>query len=197
MMRVSLHTHVTQGTDHMRANRLLLALSIAAVATPAALSAHPSAPEGHGSDKAPVKHAKGPKGTNYLLQAFVTSDATAPTDTAPGGVALKVLGGNRHMRDALAGATTFDAKLDAKTFVRLVGKARTAGATGKAAGIGTIDDLDAGDRVVVRFWAKRGTDAASLPAAWRVIDRGATDACAVPATTPPADPGTGDTPPAL
>lgn len=184
----------------MRPNRLLLALSIAAVAAPAALSAHPSAPAAPvtpGSDKAPVKQAKGPKGTNYLLQACVTSDATAPTDTAPGGVALKVLGGNRHMRDALAGATTFDAKLDAKTFVRLVGKARTAGAKGKAAGIGTFDDVNAGDRVIVRFWAKRHSDAASLPAAWRVIDRGPTDACAPPATTPPADPGTGDAPPAL
>jgi hypothetical protein len=181
----------------MRPNRLLLALSIAAVAAPAAVSAHPSAPAGHGSDKAPVKHAKGPKGTNYLLHACVTADASAPTDAADGALALKVLGGNRHMRDALAGATTLDAKLDAKTFVRLVGKARAAGATGKAAGIGSATDLHAGDRVIVRFWAKRGTDAAGLPAAWRVIDRGATDACAVPATPPPADPGTGDSTPGL
>lgn len=172
----------------MRPNRLALALSLAALAAPAALSAHPSgpaAPGAPGSDKAPVPTAKGPKGVNHLLHACVTTDATAD------GVALKVIGGNRHMRDALAGASELTAPLDEGTFVRLVGTARPAGAKGRAAGIGTFDDLNSGDRVIVRFRAKRGTAAAALPAAWRVIDRGPTDGCAVPATPPPAD-----TPPA-
>ena len=189
----------------MRPNRLLLALSLAAAVAPAALAAHPSAPTHpsvpdthpsppaahpsapgtHGSDKAPVKQAKGPKGTNYLLHACVLTDAT---DT---GVSLKVLGGNRHMRDALTlnTAPDFAATLDGNTFFRLVGKARPAGVRGKSAGIGTFDDVNHGDRVIVRFWATRGSDLAGVPA-WRVIDRGQTDACAAAATPPTTDPST-------
>lgn len=176
----------------MRPSRLVLALSLATLAAPAALSAHPSGPAAPGSDKdkAPEKSAKGPKGTNYLLHACVTGDATAQA------VALKVLGGNRHMRDALAGAPELEAALAPSTFVRLVGKARAAGATGKASGIGTFDDLNVGDRVIVRFRAARGTAGTALPAAWRVIDRGPTSSCAVPASPPPADaPPPAETPP--
>ncbi len=183
----------------MRPNRLLLALSLAAVAAPAALSAHPSgpaAPHAPGSDKAPVRSAKGPKGTNYLLHACIAgapTDVADTADTTDALVNLTVLGGNRHMRDALAKvpgfdptAPEFDATLDGDTFVRLVGKARPAGVHGKKAGIGTVADLKVGDRVIVRFWAKRDSDLAGVPA-WRVIDRGHRDVCDAPATTPPAD----------
>lgn len=188
----------------MRPNRILLALSLAAAAAPAALVAHPSAPTAPGSDTA--RHAQGPKGTNYLLHACVAGAPTEVGDTSDTGdavVTLAVLGGNRHMRDALAKAPgfdpkapTFDATLDEDTFVRLVGKARHAGLTGRKAGIGTRDDLSAGDRVIVRFRAARGSDLHGVPA-WRVIDRGPTGACAVPPATPPTEPAPTEPPPAL
>ena len=155
---------------------LLAALSLAVVATPATLAAHPS----HPADgvKAPAK-AKAPKGTLHLVNACVTSDATAT------GVELKVLTANRHMRDVLDGATTLSAKLDATTKIRLVGKARfqPEGSTPKRLPrIGTWDQLDAGDVVTVRYRVARGLDAAALPAAWKVTDHGPfAKKCPVPA----------------
>lgn len=198
----------------MRATPLLLALSLAAAAaTPAVLVAHPGErggesspardaaqgpkgdrPSGGKDDVKKGKRARGPKGTHHLLRACVVSDATAD------GVDLSVLGGNRHMRRALDGAGTFTAPLDDATVVRLVGKARVlpAGSTPRRlAKIGTFDDLDAGDSVIVRFRAKRGVGAADLPAAFRVIDRGPSSKCEAPATTPPEEQPPADEQPSL
>lgn len=173
----------------MRKTPLLLALSLAVAATPATLAAHPSSP---GSDAPPKNHkAQGPKGTHHLLHACVISDATAT------GVELKVLGGNRHMRDVLDGAPTFTADLDDTTFVRLVGKARVQpeGSTPtRLARIGTFADLEKGDRVIVRFRAERGLDPAGLPAAFKVIDRGPTAKCALPTDPPAGEPPAGEPP---
>jgi hypothetical protein len=163
----------------MRSTTLLLALSLALAATPATVAAHHPAP---GGDPPKKERHKDHRGTHHLLHACVISDATAT------GMELRVLGGNRHMRDVLDGAETFSAKLDDATFVRLVGKARFLPAgrePGKLPRIGTFDDLDAGDRVIVRFRAKRGLDADELPAAFKVIDRGPVARCAPPAEEPP------------
>ncbi len=173
----------------MRTSPLLLALSLAVAATPmVALAGNDGAP---GHDKPPTnERAQGPKGTHHLLHACVTTDAVAT------GVALKVLGGNRHMRDVLDGATTFTAKLDAATVVRLVGKARfphEGGDLKKLPKVGTSDDLDAGDRVIVRFRAERGLAADALPAAYKLMDRGPSAACAPETAPPPVE----EQPPAL
>ena len=184
---------------------LLLALSLTVAATPAALAhpgsdVHPRDGEDRGAGHvkpvtpAKAKTPKAPKGTHHLLHACVTADATAD------GVALSVLGGNRHMRRALDGDTTVTAKLDGGTLVRLVGRARhlPAGSVPtRAPRIGTYADLTAGDRVIVRFRAPRGTDAAALPAAFRVIDRGPTARCAPAGATPPPAEHPGDGGPAL
>lgn len=188
----------------MRTTPALLALSLALAATPALLSAHPSSPPGdrtppateRGKDHAGPKEARDqkgpkdetrprePKGTNHLLHACVTADATA------GSVDLKVLRGNRHMRDVLDGAATFTATLSDDTHVRLVGKARFRTEDGrdrKGPRIGTFADLDAGDRVMLKFRAARGGDAAAMPAAELVIDHGPTVRCAAPPAAPPGD----------
>jgi hypothetical protein len=158
-----------------------LALAAAAATAPVAL-AHNG--EGHPGQGAKPEHpaaAKGPKGTHYLLQACVTGPAT---ETA---VDLGVLGGNHHMRVALDGATAFIAKLDEDTVIRLVGRARhlPKGSDPKRKErIGTFADLTAGDRVIVRFRAPRGTAATALPAAFRVVDRGPRAICAPSPTAP-------------
>jgi hypothetical protein len=74
--------------------------------------------------------------------------------------------------------------------VRLVGKARFRtedGRDARAPRVGTFADLDAGDRVTLKFRAPRGGDAATLPAAKLVVDHGPTVRCEVPPATPPAD----------
>jgi hypothetical protein len=166
---------------------LLAAVSLVAAATPAALLAHPSdkgkGPETEHPSKGP-KAPQHPKGKLHLLNACVIADATAT------GVDLRVLSANRHMRDVLDGATTFSAKLDAATKIRLVGKARALpkGSTPKRLPkIGTWDNLDLGDRVTVRWRVEPGLDAASMPAAWKVTDRGPSKKCALPTTEPKKD----------
>lgn len=130
--------------------------------------------------------ARGPKGRHHLVHACVVSDATMDS------VELKVLGGNRHMRRALDGeakGAMFTAKLDTETAVtgwttriRLVGRARYQLPEGsdlkRLPKMGTYEDLDQGDRVIVRFRAPRGTKAADLPEAFKVIDRGPAKKCA-------------------
>lgn len=164
---------------------LLTTLALAVAATPALAHRGGEAPDDRPK---PPKHerpekAKGPKGTHHLLHACVVADATAP------GVDLSVLGGNRHMRRVLDGADTFTAKLDADTFVRLVGRARhqhEGGTPERLPKIGTYADLEAGDRVIVRFRAARGLEPDDLPAAFKVIDRGPSADCASE-TAPPGD----------
>jgi hypothetical protein len=167
----------------MRTTPLLLAVSLALAAVPGTVVAHHPGPDRDSPPK--NERAKGPKGTHHLLNACVVADATAT------GVELGVLSANRHMRDVLDGATTFSAKLDETTLIRLVGKARfqPEGSTPtKLAKVGTWADLDRGDVVTVRYRVDRGRDAASMPAAWRVVDRGPfAKKCPVPATPPPAD----------
>ena len=207
----------------MRATPLLLALSLAAAASPVVLSAHPSAPadqthpagdkakgpkgdaprpeeakgpksekprpekaKGPRHEKPRPRKARGPKGTHHLLHACVRTDATLESAELD----LGVLGGNRHMRRVLDGETSFSAKIDDATVVRLVGKARIApegSATRRLPKIGTFADMDAGDRVIVRFRAARGLDADAMPAAFRIIDRGPSARCEVADTTPPVD----------
>ena len=159
---------------------LVAALALAAAAAPGALATSGQAPEKPKQGQPPDHAAKGPKGTHYLLRACVTAEGTAT------GVALDVLGGNRHMRRALDGAKTFTAKIDADTVIRLVGRARhlpEGSVPKRLPKLGTYADLDIGDRLTVRFRAPRGTASADLPAAFRIVDHGPSKKCA-----PPADP---------
>jgi hypothetical protein len=179
--------------EPMRKTPLVLALSVALAAAPAALATQPCGPGGgHGH---PPKHdrGKGHKDTHHLLNACVTADANAT------GVELGVLSANRHMRDVLDGATTFSAKLDETTRIHLVGKSRFShehGSSRKHSKSGSWEDLDAGDVVTVRYRAKRGLDAASMPAAWRVIDHGPfAKKCPVSTTPPPVEEPPAEEPP--
>lgn len=165
---------------------LLTSLALAVAATPALADRGADQPA---DAPKPPKHehpekAKGPKGTHHLLHACVVND-----DATESGVDLSVLGGNRHMRRVLDGAELFTAKLDGDTIVRLVGKARhlPEGSTPKRLPkIGSYADLEAGDRVIVRFRAERGLEPGELPAAFKVIDRGPSKAC-TPGTPPEDD----------
>lgn len=194
----------------MKRTSLLVAMSVAAtaVAAPVAL-AHNDAPARGGDTpaaKAGKKNDRGTAGaraatrTHYVLRACVAADATAT------GVDTKVLWGNRAARRALAGATTFSVTLGEKTAIRLVGKAARAkakAADGKRhrhrhhhprrAVAGTHADLKVGDTVLIHIRAPRGTAAADLPAARRVIDSGPRTRCTAepagpeqPASTVPA-----------
>ena len=174
----------------MRKTPLLLALSLAVAATPAMLAAHPSSP---GDSPPKNEKAQGKKGTHHLLKACVIADATADATAAV--VKLEVLSANRHMRDVLHGAATFNAKLDETTLIRLVGKARfqPEGSTPKKLSkVGTWSKLEMGDLVTVRYRVDRGLVASAMPAAWRVIDHGPFAKKCPPPTTPP----TGEQPPA-
>ena len=179
----------------MRKTPLLLALSVALAATPVAL-AHPDAGPPDREKPTPAKTKKEPKGTLHLTQACVVANATAT------GVEVRTLSVNRHMRDALAGSPTLAVKIDAgKTTIRLVGRARhlPEGSTPKRLPrIGGFADLTAGDWVTVHIRAPRGTAAADLPAAYRIVNHGPSRRCPVahhapPTTTTPEVP----VPPAL
>ena len=183
---------------------LLLALSAVAIAAPTAFAHGPTTPHpvpgNGGGETAPghtkAKKAKKPALKHHLLWARVTADATAT------GVDLTVLGGDRDMRRALAGAKDLTAKIDDKTTIRLVGRAvatpqpaaksadhrsekgdrkgrdRNKDKRGKKRPVaGTYADLTAGDVVKVSFRATRGTAAADLPAAARITDFGPARAC--------------------
>jgi hypothetical protein len=173
----------------MRRTCLMAALALAAAGAPAALAAPGDVPKHDPPTKErPADHkGKGPKGTHHLLRACVVAPA------APTGVDLAVLGGNRHMRRALDGATAFTAKIDPGTVIRLVGRARhlPEGSDPKRLPrFGTHADLQPGDRLTVRFRAPRGTTAADLPAAFKIIDHGPSKGCAAPKEPdpkPPAD----------
>ncbi len=170
----------------MRKTPLFVALSVALAVTPVAL-AHPDAGHPDRGDKpAPAKTRQGPKGTHYLTHACVVSNATAT------GVEVKTLSVNRHMRDALAGSPTLAVTIDpATTTIRLVGRARhlPEGSTPKRLPrIGGFADLTAGDRVTVHIRAPRGTAAADLPAAYRIVDHGPSRRCPVSTTTRPPRP---------
>ena len=166
------------GGFEMTRTYLMAALALAAAAAPAALATSGQAPEKPKQEQPADHTAKGPKGTHYLLRACVTAEGTQT------GVALDVLGGNRHMRRALAGAKTFTAKIDAGTVIRLVGRARhlpEGSVPKRLPKLGTYADLDIGDRLTVRFRAPRGTASADLPAAFRIVDHGPSKKCAPPA----------------
>jgi hypothetical protein len=173
----------------MKKAPLLLALSVALAATPIA-SAHPDTaarsgdgPPAHAKAKAKAK-VKAPKGALHLVQACVVADA------ASNGVALKAISVNRHMRGALAGERVLTAGIGEATTIRLVGRARhlpPGSVPRRAPKVGGFADLTAGDRVIVRVRAPRGTAAADLPAALRIVDHGPAKRCA-PSETPP--PGT-------
>jgi hypothetical protein len=173
----------------MRRTYLMAALALAATAAPAALATSGDVPKQDPpkNDRPADLKGKGPKGTHYLLRACVIAPGAST------GVDLGVLGGNRHMRRALDGATTFTAKIDANTVIRLVGRARhlPEGSDPKRLPkIGTYADLQPGDWLTVRFRAPRGTKSADLPAAFKIIDHGPSKKCAAPKAPdpkPPAD----------
>jgi hypothetical protein len=168
----------------------MAALALAAATAPAALATSGKAPERPKQERPADHPAKGPKGPHSLLRACVTAEGT------PTGVALDVLGGNRHMRRALDGAPTFTAKIDANTVIRLVGRARhlpEGSVPKRLPKLGTPTDLDIGDRLTVRFRAPRGTASADpLPPAFRIVDHGPSKKCAPPAD--PKPPATGEQP---
>lgn len=181
---------------------LVLALSALAVAAPAAFAHGPATPHpvpGNGAETTPGDTKAKPGKTalkHHLLWARVNADATAT------GVDLTVLGGDRDMRRALAGAKSLAAKIDANTTIRLVGRAVTTPQPAakranhrsdksdrrgrdrhkdnrgkKRVVTGTYADLTAGDLVKVKFRAARGTAAADLPAAARITDFGPARTC--------------------
>lgn len=167
----------------MRKTLMLLALGVTVAAAPVAL-AHPGAGPSHRGDApAPAKAKHGPKGTLFLTHACVVADATAT------GVEVTTLSVNRHMRDALAGAPTLAVTIDpGTTRIRLVGRARhlPEGSTPRRLPkIGGFASLTTGDRVTVHIRAPRGTAAADLPAAYRIVDHGPSKRCP---TTPPPPP---------
>lgn len=198
----------------MRRTRTTIALALAAAlaAAPAAL-AHRSAPPGPPLDGAGERPASpkpdGPKSrTNYLLWGVVAADATQTS------LDVRVTGGNRHMRDALAGATSVQVTLGERTKIMVLPPARkgamraalpAAPSRGMHGGPklrlrlgGTFEDLAPCDRVRVIWRAPRGLAAAELPEAHWIVDlgpkrgkRGA--ACEPP---PPEDPDTPEGPPA-
>lgn len=146
----------------MRRTTVALAVSVAVAATAPLAAAHP--PGARVAD-AP----KAPKGVVYAATGVVAADA------APDAVQVDVKRANRHMRTALAGATSVEVKIGESTRIRLHGRARLVAAAGpKARGpkAGTYADLAAGDRVVVWIRAPRGTAAADLPPAARIHDLG-------------------------
>lgn len=190
----------------MKRTSMLLAASLAAtaVAAPAAL-AHGDGPARAGDGKpANVTKVKATPGTTgakrapkrvrpvtHLVHACVTADGTAT------GVDTRVLTGNRNARRALDGATALSVKIDDKTRIRLVGKAARAKvktAQHRARGWqrwvrrGEATDLKAGDRVVITIRAPRGTAAAALPAASRIVDLGQSRRCTTPAPAPQPQP---------
>jgi hypothetical protein len=116
----------------------------------------------HGGD-----HAGRRRMVAYEFRAIVTADATA------GAVSVKFVRGNRHIRRALGDAEMFSVKIDAKTKVKVRGQR----------GLGSYVDLKAGDKVTIEIRAKRGTKVADLPAARRIVDRGA----GVVVVTPPVE----------
>lgn len=163
----------TEGTD-MKTTHLALGIAVAAaVAAPAAL-AHPAGSAGpYHAPRGP----KAPKNVQYLLHACVATNAT------PSAVDLRALWGNRQIQKSLAGATTLTTKIGDQTRILLTGRARKA--EGGMPKVGTYANLTAGDRVVVRFRAPRGTAAADLPPAVRIVDHGPAKVCAVPAPAAP------------
>jgi hypothetical protein len=145
--------------------RILLALAVAlavAVAAPLA-AAHPHDPPSPDDKKGAAEVA-------YVLGGVVAADAT---ETA---VTVDVRWANGHMRAALAGATSLEAGIGAKTTIRLYGRARKVegerGPRRWGPKAGTYADLTAGDRVVVKIRAPRDTAAADLPEATRIHDLG-------------------------
>lgn len=170
----------------------MAALALGVAAAPAALATPGDVPkQDPPTNERPAAHkGKGPKGTHYLLRACVTTPG--PETGAETGV-LGVLGGNRHMQRALDGATTFTAKIDADTVIRLVGRARhrpEGSVPKRLPKLGTHADLQPGDWLTVRFRAPRGTAALDLPAAFKIIDHGPSKRCPAPTEPdpkPPAD----------
>jgi hypothetical protein len=104
-----------------------------------------------------------PKPVAYRLRGVLVGDATQD------GAEITVASANRHMRRALDGATTFSATFGETTRIRLAGAALAEVGDKR---FGTYADLTAGDRVVVKLRAPRGTALANLPAVHRVFDLG-------------------------
>lgn len=165
----------------MRKAALAIPLSIALAATPALAhrDAHPAAgdpaaerPETKGADRA-KERAK--RSVRLLGVACVTGPS------AENGVVVTLRRGNRHMRRAVGDTPEFIAKIGERTRIRLVGRARVRpeGSTPKRAPrVGGYADLAVGDRVILRFRAPRGTAAADLPPALRIVDNGPAKRCA-------------------
>lgn len=199
----------------MRRTPLVLALSVALAATPAALAtrdAHPAPDRDRPAHDTPTsdrdrgdrgdREQTGGKGdreetgdrgrggkseTLYLAQACVVST------TEGTGIEVKRLSVNAHLRRALAGEKTFDVRVTDATKVQLVGRARRGEDGSKLPGTGSLKDLATGDRVTIHIRAPRGTAVDELPAAFRVIDHGKAHRCA--ALTPPPPPPSTEEPP--
>jgi hypothetical protein len=144
---------------------LIAALALAGLAAPMALGA----PGGvHG---APATH---PASSGAHPVAFVARGVIKSLDPAASSVVIEVRGGNRFVRDALAGAPsprTLALKVDAETAIDASTTRITKAGKGRAA----FADLAAKDRVVVMWAVPRGTALTSLQLldARRVVDTGA------------------------
>jgi hypothetical protein len=169
---------------------LTLAASSAALAHGGGHGAKPDHRGPHGGDaEAPQRGGKAR--TQHVAHACVVAPATAD------GVEVRTLSANRHLRRALKGSTTFTVRIGTGTDIRLVGRARRAADGTRKPKAGTVADLTAGVRVTVRIRAPRGTAAADLPPAARIVVHGAVKRCALPPTPPPGEGtggGTGGTP---
>jgi hypothetical protein len=119
-----------------------------------------------------ARRAKFGKPVNLVLKGCVVDDVVA----GGGGVDLDTIKGNTPMRRLLGGTDTFHAPLSDTTRVVLSEAAQME--HGEDGSLGTIEDLWAGDRVVVRWRVARGTAADELPAAIRVVNQGPHEDCA-------------------
>lgn len=157
----------------MRNKVLSITLAALAVGVPTALAA-PGGPHTHGPGAAiPSAHKGHAHPVAFVLRGVVTAtDASAATIT----LTPATHGSNRFATAALKGLTTFTVKTDATTRFSKAGKGK---------GKGTLADVAANDRVVVRYRAPRTATAADLGAlaAIRVTDQGPRPPKEPPSTT--------------
>ena len=149
----------------------------------------PAHPTGGPGPSTPAPRTGKGAPTLHLAQACVVEDATAD------GVRVRTLSANRHLRRALGGGDTFTVRLGEGTAIRLVGRARHGAKGARPPKTGTASHLVAGVWVTVHVRAPRGTAAADLPAASRIISHGPGRRCALPAAPPEDTPPSDATPP--
>jgi hypothetical protein len=149
----------------MKRTALVVGLSLALAAAPAAFAAPPGtvttgpdAAAGKPETKPVAPQAKGKAKTQYLIRACVTQDASANA------VQIKVLSANAHARKngAKKSLAPFDVDITGAK-VTLVGEARIQqGTKVKLPKLGSYENLTQGDVITLRARAPRGTAVTSV-----------------------------------